>query len=58
MDNDKLILGRIKDLAKRAFEGNYVTHTDFLSASEAYEVNALCAGEGLITGDHQIDGVD
>ncbi len=58
MDNDKLLLGRIKDLAKRAFEGNYVTHTDFLSASEVYEVNALCAGAGLFTGEYQIDGVD
>ncbi len=58
MDNEKLLLGRIKDLAKRSFEGNYVTNTEFLSASELYEMKALCAGAGLFTGDRQIEGVD
>lgn len=58
MNEDKLLLGRIKDLARRSYEGNYVTNTDFLSASELYEVNALCAGEGLMTGRNQIEGVD
>jgi RNA-binding protein YlmH len=57
MENNKLLLGRIKDLARRADENNYVTHTDFLSLSELSEVRDMCAREGLITGEGQIDGV-
>lgn len=57
MDDNKLILGRVKDLARRAGENNYVTHTDFLSRSELQEVFSLCASEGLFTGDGQINGV-
>ncbi len=52
-----MLLGRIKDLARRANENNYVTHTDFLSQSELFEVSSMCAREGLITGENQIDGV-
>ncbi len=58
MDTDNLILGRIKDLAAKAYENNYVTHTDFLSASELYDVRLLCASNGLITGESQINGVE
>lgn len=58
MDNDKVLFGRIKDLARRAFENNYVTHTDFLSLSELYDVKSVCAANGLVTGEKQIDGVD
>lgn len=57
MENDKLLLGRIKDLARRANENNYITHTDFLSGSEQFDVFAMCARDGLITGEKQIDGV-
>lgn len=52
-----MLLGRIKDLARRANENNYITHTDFLSGSEQFDVFSMCAREGLITGDKQIDGV-
>lgn len=58
MDDDKLLLGRIKDLARRADENNYVTHTDFLSRSELHDVLALCAAEGMITGENRINGVE
>ncbi|WP_026496444.1 YlmH family RNA-binding protein [Butyrivibrio sp. WCD3002] len=58
MDNERLLLGRIKDLARRAYENNYVTHTDFLSQSELYDVTSLCVSNGLITGENQIEGVD
>ncbi|WP_029319977.1 YlmH family RNA-binding protein [Butyrivibrio sp. AE3004] len=58
MDNEKILLGRIKDLARRAYENNYITHTDFLSQSEIYDVKSMCVSSGLITGDNQIDGVD
>ena len=57
MENEKLILGRIKDLSRRANENNYVTHTDFLSLSELSDITALCAREKLITGENEIDGV-
>ena len=57
MDNDKMLLGRIKDLARRANENNYITHTDFLSGSEQFDVFSMCARDSLITGDKQIDGV-
>ena len=57
MDNDKMLLGRIKDLARRANENNYITHTDFLSQSELFDVTSMCARDGLITGEKQIDGV-
>ena len=57
MDNDKMLLGRIKDLARRANENNYITHTDFLSGSEQFDVFSMCARDGLITGENQIDGV-
>lgn len=58
MENDRLLLGRIKDLARRANENNYITHTDFLSLSELSEVQEMCAREGLITGEGQIGGAD
>ena len=57
MDNDKMLLGRIKDLARRANENNYITHTDFLSGSEQFDVFSMCARDGLVTGENQIDGV-
>ncbi len=58
MEDNRLLLGRIRDLAKRAAERNFVTHTDFLSLSELYDINALCAKEGMFTGKDQIDGTD
>ncbi len=58
MDNESMILGRIKDLAAKAYENNYITHTDFLSASELYEVHSLCASNGMITDGSRINGVD
>ncbi|WP_044914677.1 YlmH family RNA-binding protein [Butyrivibrio sp. WCE2006] len=58
MEIDKVLFGRIKDLARRAFENSYVTHTDFLSLSEIYDVKSACAANGLVTGENQIDGVD
>lgn len=57
MDNDRLLLGRIRDLARRAYEQNYITHTDFLSQSELSDAMALCTANGLITGTDRIDGV-
>ncbi len=56
MENDKLLLGRIKDLARRADENNYITHTDFLSQSELSAVSELCVKEKLVTGENEIDG--
>ncbi|WP_049944991.1 YlmH family RNA-binding protein [Butyrivibrio sp. AC2005] len=58
MNNDKILLGRIRDLARRAYENNYVTHTEFLSGSELYDVSSMCVANGMITGDSQIDGVN
>ncbi|MCR5402611.1 MAG: RNA-binding protein [Butyrivibrio sp.] len=57
MDNDRLLLGRIRDLARRTSEQNYITHTDFLSRSELSEAMSACAANGLITGTDQIDFV-
>ncbi len=53
-----MLLGRIKDLARRANENNYITHTDFLSQSELFDVSSMCEREKLITGENQIDGVN
>lgn len=58
MNNDKILLGRIRDLARRAYENNYVTHTDFLSESELYDIKSMCVSNGMFTGENQIDGVD
>ena len=58
MNNDKILLGRIRDLARRAYENNYVTHTEFLSGSELYDVKSMCVANSMITGENQIDGVD
>jgi RNA-binding protein YlmH len=58
MDNNKLLIGRIKDLARRADENNYVTHTEFLSQSELYDVTSMCISNGMITGKNQINGVN
>ncbi|MBE5860589.1 MAG: RNA-binding protein [Butyrivibrio sp.] len=57
MDNETLLAGRIKDLARKAYENNYVTHTDFLSMSELYEVNSICIKNKMITGQNMIEGV-
>lgn len=37
MDKDKLLAGRIADLTRQCWNGDYLTHTNFLSASELAE---------------------
>lgn len=37
MDKDKLLAGRIADLSRQCWNGDYLTHTNFLSASELAE---------------------
>lgn len=39
------LAGRIKDLAQRAYNNNFVTHTDFLSLSEISEFYRILASE-------------
>lgn len=57
MQNDNNILaGHIRDLARRAYESSFVTHTNFLSSSEVAQIDMLCKREGYYTGDMEILG--
>ena len=56
LDNEKVLSGHIKDLARRAYENNFITHTNFLSASELAQIDAICKRDGLYTGEKEIQG--
>lgn len=43
----EFLAGRIKDLATRAYTNSFVTHTDFLSASEIAMFYQILASEGV-----------
>ncbi len=55
-DSDKILLGHIKDLAGRAYDNNFITHTNFLSASEQAQIDFMCKKDGLYTGEKEILG--
>ena len=48
--------GRIKDLAGRAFNNNFITHTDFLSLSELAAFYQILASEGISSNVHEYCG--
>ena len=48
--------GRIKDLAGRAFNNNFITHTDFLSMSELATFYQILASEGISSNVHEYCG--
>ena len=56
IDNEKILSGHIKDLARRAYENNFITHTNFLSASELAQIDMICKRDGYYTGDKEIQG--
>ena len=56
IENEKILSGHIKDLARRAYENNFTTHTNFLSASELAQIDMICKRDGLYTGDREIQG--
>jgi RNA-binding protein YlmH len=45
--NRTFLAGRIKDLAERAYNNNYVTSTEFLSLSEQNDFYRILASEGI-----------
>ena len=45
--NKDFLSGRIKDLANRAYQNGFVTHTDFLSVSEIATFHQILKGEGV-----------
>ena len=45
--NNAFLAGRIRDLATRAYNNSFVTHTDFLSASEVASFYQQLASEGI-----------
>ena len=55
-DSDRILLGHIKDLAGRAYDNNFITHTNFLSASELAQIDFICKKDGLYTGEKEILG--
>lgn len=50
------LAGRIRDLAKRAYTNNFVTHTDFLSVSEIAEFYKILSSEGISSNVHEYCG--
>ncbi len=50
------LTGRIRDLALRAYNNSFVTHTDFLSASELAAVYQILASEGVPSNVHEYMG--
>lgn len=56
MDKDKLLAGRIADLSRQCWNGDYLTHTNFLSASELAEFYQM-PGHQHSPGLNTFDGV-
>ena len=46
------LAGRLKDLAGKAYQNSFLTHTDFLSISELSGVFQIFASEGIPTNVH------
>ena len=56
IENEKILSGHIKDLARRAYENNFITCTNFLSASELAQIDMICKRDGYYTGEKEIEG--
>ncbi len=50
------LAGRIRDLATRAYNNSFVTHTDFLSVSELNTFYQILAAEGVSSNVHEYRG--
>ncbi len=50
------LAGRIRDLATRAYQNNYVTNTEFLSLSELNQFYQILASEGVSANTHRYHG--
>ena len=51
-----ILSGRIKDLAGRAFNNSFITHTDFLSLSELAAFFQILSSEGISSNVHEYMG--
>ncbi len=52
------LAGRVKDLANRAYQNGFVTHTDFLSVSEQALFYQILASEGVSSNVHRYCGAE
>ncbi|WP_044958682.1 YlmH/Sll1252 family protein [Butyrivibrio sp. WCD2001] len=50
------LAGRLKDLATKAYQNSFLTHTDFLSVSELASVYRIFASEGVPANVHEYCG--
>lgn len=52
----EFLAGRVRDLANRAYQNGFVTHTDFLSLSELSHFYKMLASEGVSSNVHEYCG--
>ena len=52
----EFLAGRVRDLANRAYQNGFVTHTDFLSLSELSHFYKILAQEGVSSNVHEYCG--
>ncbi len=57
MERDTLLEGRINDLSKRAYNNDYLTHTNFLSASDISMFYSILRSLGLSDQVQKLNGV-
>ena len=57
MEESEYLAGRIRELSNKAYQNEYVTHTEFLSASEIAAVYEIMARQGMPAGVNVCNGV-
>lgn len=57
MEPSKLLEGRIRDLSEKAYNSNYLTHTNFLTASELSLFHTILQKQGIGPQVHAVHGV-
>ncbi len=56
MEHDNLLEGRINDLSQRAYNNDYLTHTNFLSASDMAMFYAMLRARGISSNVQSLNG--
>lgn len=57
MEQNQLLEGRIRDLAGKAYNNDYATHTEFLAASDLALFYQILRKQGVNPESHQVQGV-
>ncbi len=57
MENKEVLEGRLRDLSNKAYQNEYTTHTDFLSASDLAEIYDIFSRQGVLRESTSYNGV-